>query len=408
MAGSLRLHSLVPVLCFALLPLFAPGAEPETKPTDKQVNDKIKEIAGRAETLRAVRKHFGILKAIDPVRNRVTLLLDGESLPKIWELTPDAEVKRSGWWARLDQLTIGDRVWAWFKINRSQEPMAILMLCDEPSEQDIHGTGVTLEARDGQSITLKPVKGASRTLLAGGAEARRGAEKVSLDAFKVGEKVYVQGTGDKARLILDPAAFEAQRAEQKAALRRRWSEQGLPGTVIFLHLSGEMEFMLDHEAIRWGRSLKPGDKVTLQTMPATAAVVKYVRPWRERTQLRLVAAGADLAELTLGQRLLLKMETPSPEVDSAQLPPDLDRPRSREERIEWFLCSMYCTCVVKGDGCTGHFYTLASCNPNGCAQPNVMRKELAGLIDKGLSDRQIFEALLKEHGPDLLRPHLLP
>jgi hypothetical protein len=408
MAGAPRIRSLVPVLCFALLPLFSSGAEPEAKPPDKQVNDKIKEIAGRAETLRAVRKHFGILKAVDPARNRVTLLLDGESVPKIWELTADAEVKRSGWWARLDQLTVGDRVWAWFKINRNQEPMAILMLCDEISEQDIHGPGVTLDALTDQSVTLKPVKGASRTLLAGGIEVYRSGVKVPLNCFKAGEKVYIQTTGDKARLLLDSPSLEAWRSKQKAALRTRWIDSGLPGTVIFVHLSGEMEFMLDHEAIRWGRSLKPGDKVTLQTTPATPAVVKYVRPWRERTQLRLVAAGADLAELTLGQRLLLKMVTPSADVDSSQLPPDMDRPRTREERVEWFLCSMYCTCVVKGDGCTGHFYTLASCNPNGCAQPNAMRKELAGLIDKGLSDRQIFEALLKEHGPDLLRPHLLP
>jgi hypothetical protein len=69
---------------------------------------------------------------------------------------------------------------------------------------------------------------------------------------------------------------------------------------------------------------------------------------------------------------------------------------------------MYCTCKVKGDGCTGHFYTLASCNPNACGMPNRMRRELGTLIDKGLSDSQIFEALLKDHGPDLLRPHLLP
>ena len=61
-----------------------------------------------------------------------------------------------------------------------------------------------------------------------------------------------------------------------------------------------------------------------------------------------------------------------------------------------------------GDGCTGHFYTLASCNPNGCGMPNHMRKILAGKIDKGLTDRQIFEQLFKEHGPPLLRAHLLP
>ncbi len=378
-----------------------PAKETPVKPADpKPVNDKIKEIAGRAEVLKAVRKHAGILKAIDPARRRVTLLLDGESVPKVWDLVPDAEVKRAGWWARLDQLTTGDRVWVWFKGNRQQEPLAVLMLCDELSEQDIHGPGVILEARDAKTVTLKPVKGPNRTLAAPQGEANAG--------LKVGQNVYVQSTADRVRLILTPAEMEARRNEQKTALRKRWIEEGLPGTVLFVHLSGEMEFMLDHEAIRWGRSLKPGDKVKLQTVPATPAVVKLVRPWRERTQLRLVAAGADLAEMNPGQRLLLRMETPPAEVDSSPLPPDLDRPRTREERIEWFLSSIYCPCQVKGDVCTGHFYMLASCNPNGCASPNALRKELAGLIDKSLGDRQIFEALLKEHGPDLLRPHLLP
>jgi hypothetical protein len=63
---------------------------------------------------------------------------------------------------------------------------------------------------------------------------------------------------------------------------------------------------------------------------------------------------------------------------------------------------------VRGDVCTGHFYTLASCNPNGCGKPNQMRKHIGELIDKGLTDRQIIEQLLDEEGPGLLQPHLLP
>jgi len=192
-------------------------------------------------------------------------------------------------------------------------------------------------------------------------------------------------------------------------LRKRWAEEGLPGTVTFLHrFSGEMELMLDHEAMRWGRSLKLGDKVSLDASPPIPAVVKNVTPWRERTQLRLVVNSFDQTDLELGQRVRLRMPAPPPEVDAAQLPPDLGRPRSKAERVEWFLASIYCTCKVKGDNCTGHFYTLASCNPNGCGMPNHVRKLLAAKIDAGLSDRQIFEQLLKEQGPELLRPHLLP
>jgi hypothetical protein len=160
--------------------------------------------------------------------------------------------------------------------------------------------------------------------------------------------------------------------------------------------------------MRWARSLKRGDKVTLAADPDVAAVVKNVQPWRERTLVRLVAKSRDLTDLKAGQRLHLKMPAPSKEIEDSKFPPDMDRPRERAERIEWFLASIYCTCGVRGDTCTGHFYTLASCNPNGCGQPNAMRKRIGQLIDQKLTDRQIFEKLLKDEGPGLLQPHLLP
>src|SRR5262249_9927413 len=162
--------------------------------------------------------------------------------------------------------------------------------------------------------------------------------------------------------------------------------EGLPGTVTFLHrLTGEMELMLDHEAMRWGRSLKPGEQVTLPATPPIKGVVRQVKPWRERTQVRLVVATFDQAELRPGQRVRLKMSAPADEIERATLPPDIDQPRAtKEERIDWFLASIYCTCKIGGDGCTGHFYSLASCNPNACGMPNLVRKTLAEKIDKGL------------------------
>jgi hypothetical protein len=391
MPSCLRL--LLVGLLFACLRAIPAAAADDPKP----LNDKVKEIAGTAEFLRSVPKHFATLKAVDPAHHRVTLLIEGETLPKVWPLVPDAEVKVAGWWGRLDQFQVGDRVWVWFKTDRGKQPVAVSMLADELSEQDIHGPGLTVEARDATTLTVKPAKGKSRVLKAAQVEA------------KVGDPVYVQSKGDAARLVLTPAAFAARRAEQRAKLRQRWTDEGLPGMVVFLHIfGGEMDYMLDHEAQRWGRSLKVGDKVTLQATPPIAALVKQIRPWRERTELRLVVNGVDQADLTPGQRLALRMPAPPPEVDEVDLPPDLDRPRTKAERIDWFLASIYCTCQVKGDICTGHFYTLASCNVNGCGMPNHMRKTLAGLIDKGLTDKQIFDELRKQHGPDLLRPHLLP
>jgi hypothetical protein len=376
----------------------------------KPVNEKIKEVAGTAEFLRSVPKHFATLQGLDRARGRISVLLEGESQPREWPLAPDAEIKRLGWWGRLYQFQPGDRVWVWLQLDRVKQPVAISMLADEPSELDVHGAALTIESVGPESLTVKHSLGKSgRTLKTSGAEVFRGKAKALVKDFKVGDRVYLQSAGDRGRLILDAAAFEVKRTEQQAALRQRWLEDGLPGTVTFLHrFSGEMEMTLDHEAMRWGRSLKLGDKVTIPADPPIPAVVKHVKPWRERTLVRLVVHGADQGDLSLGQRTHLKMPAPSAEVETAILPPDLDQTRTKPERIEWFLASIYCTCKVKGDGCTGHFYTLASCNPNGCGMPNHVRQVIAELIDKGWTDRQIFEHLLKEQGPDLLRPHLLP
>jgi hypothetical protein len=290
-------------------------------------------------------------------------------------------------------------VWTWFQTDRKKQAVAIAMLADEPSEQDIHGSGLTLVKQAEKSLTFKGPKDTKREL------------KLTKDtpALSIWKPLFVQTTGDKVRYFVDAPGFEQMRTAQKSLLRKRWMDEGLPGTVTFLHrFSGEMELMLDHEAMRWGRSLKLGDKVSLLAQPPMAAVVKEVRPWRERTQLRLVVNSFDQTELNLGQRIGLKMPAPSAEVDTAELPPDMDRPRSKEERIDWFLATIYCSCGVDGDVCTGHFYTLSSCNPNGCGMPRHMRKVLAELIDKGKTDRQIFDYLLKEHGPNLLRQHLEP
>jgi hypothetical protein len=375
----------------------------------KKAAENTKEVAGTAEFLRGVPKHFATLKAIDGPRRRVTLLVEGDKMAKTWPVIGDAEIKISGWWGRLEQFTLGDRVWVWFKTDRSKQPIAVAMIADEPSEQDMHGEGMKLEAKTADSLRLKPTKGANREVNASKAAVVRGANKAELAALELGKPIYTQTTNGNARFILDRAAFEVRQSEQRAWLRQLWADEGLPGSVAFAHtFSGELDFMLDHEAMRWGRSLKTGDKVTLTATPPIQAVVKHVKSWRERTEVRLVADGFQQAELTAGQRLHLKMPPPPLEVDTAQYPSDMDRLRDKTERVEWFLASIYCTCKIGGDGCTGMFYTLASCNPNGCGMPNQVRKVIAGKIDKGLTDRQVFDELLKEMGPDLVRPHLLP
>lgn len=377
----------------------------EKKKQDK-AKDRIKEIAGTAEFLNQLPKKFARLVAVDPATGRVTLHPEGEAKESTWTLVPDGEIKVHGFWGRLEDLQKGDRVWAWFHIDRKGKPSALAMLADEMSQQDLNGTPWEVLGVDGKRLQLKGKLGKTRELIHAGSEAPA-----------KGSRLYIQSAGDSVRLAWSEKDLEKHRLAQKKRQEERWQADGLPGSAGFVHIfSGEMDALLDHQGMRWGRSLTAGDKVSLQPLDsagkpsaaAIAGVVKAIAPFRDRTQVRLVVKNRELSDLAPGQRLLLKMPPPADQADSL-LPPDLDRAHGdKQERIEWFLASIYCTCGVKGDRCTGHFYTLSSCNPNACGMPNQMRRTLGKLIDAGLTDRQILEELLRQKGPSLLRPHLLP
>jgi hypothetical protein len=305
-------------------------------------------------------RRFAVVKGIDTLQRQVTLQVDGEAEAKLWPLRPDAEVWHDGWWGRLDQFVEGERVWAWFDTDDAKQLATVSLLADEPSEKDFYSPTETKES--------------------------------------------------DARRNVDTKAFEKRRSRQKAFLRQRWNDEGLPGTVIFLHPEHrEVELMLDHEASQWGRSLRPNDKVTIRAAQRTPAVVRRIRPWRERTQIALVTDDGQVPSLATGERLRLSLASAPASGDEA-LPAGLGKSTSRDERIEWLMSAMYCTCGMH-DGCAGHFFSLAACNAGDekpCGLAKHTREELAELLDKGLTDDEIIQKLLAQRGPNLLRPHMLP
>jgi len=384
----------------------------------KSLTAKELDIVGPMGNLNPTSRRFGTLKAADPQNQRVTLLIEGESEPKEWALSPGAELWHDGWWGRLDQFTVGDRAWVWFEKDRANQPVKVALLADELSEQDFYAAvkvkALNATGTDLGTATLETVqqgKPTVRTVKLANADVIRGSAKAPLDSLKVDEMIYVQSTGDNARLILDSEAFEKRRATQKAVLRKQWADEGLPGTLIFSHTERrEVELMLDHEAMRWGRSLQAGDKVTLQAAKAIPAVVRQLRPWRERTQVLLAIDGSERPELTVGQRLKLRLAAPPADTDDDNRPVGLDRSRSKTERVELLISSVYCTCGMN-DVCAGHTFTLAACDSgpgNTCALAKRTRQEVAEMIDKGKTDREILDDLVKERGPNLLRPHMSP
>src|SRR5262245_13093730 len=143
--------------CLAL-PAAAPPARPNL---DKKAEKAIREVAGTAEFLRALPKRFGTLVSVDVQGRRVRIRFDADKHDYEWPLTEDAEVKVDGWWGRLGQLVPGERVWVWLKTNRKNDPVAVAMLADDLSQQDIQG-GLTVKANGAGKIVLAPETGAGR------------------------------------------------------------------------------------------------------------------------------------------------------------------------------------------------------------------------------------------------------
>ena len=97
---------------FAVSPL---AVQPEKVSPADVAKKQMMEVAGSAEFLRSVPKHFATLKGMDRAKQRVTLLFEGEAEPRDWPLVSDAEIKVHGWWGRLDQFAIlcSDRLSLW-------------------------------------------------------------------------------------------------------------------------------------------------------------------------------------------------------------------------------------------------------------------------------------------------------
>lgn len=355
--------------------------------------------------MRHVRKQFASLVAIDSKALEVRLKIEGEEKETLWPILPDAQVKIHGWWGRLDQLRPSDRLWIWFAVDRDKKPKSVLMIADEMSEQDIHGKPPTIKTVEDEKMALH-FPGAKQDKFP---ERELTVDEAYSGPRDVGEKVFLQTSGEKIREGVSPEAFEKLRHQQREWLRARWREDGLPGAVSVLHpLGGEMEVLLDHEAIRWGRYLKNGDAVTLQTERPIKAVIKSVQPWRERTRLRLVTnSGLDQQDLTVGERIAITVPEPPADVQQSNLPPDIGRLEEKQERIDWFLSTIYCSCGIAGDRCTGMFYVQSSCNVNACGMPNEISRVIGEKIESGLSDLEIFNKLKEERGRDFWQPHLL-
>jgi hypothetical protein len=120
--------------------------------------------------------------------------------------------------------------------------------------------------------------------------------------------------------------------------------------------------------------------------------------------------GSQLSAQDVGRRVTLRLVHPPAITDDDVFPAGLDKSRSKPERLDWLVSSLYCTCGMH-DGCAGQPFTLAACDSFGktpCGLAKHTRELVAHLIEQGLTDREIVEELKRKRGPNLLRPHMSP
>lgn len=348
-------------------------------------------------------KRFASVVQIDFDRRTVALLVEGEEEPRTWEVLPEAEIRVGAWWGRLEQFEANDRVWVWFQVDRDEKPLAIILLTDEFSEQDLHNEPYVVASIDAEERTLavRRAKDEQRTLLL---------PAESASSVEPGAEVFLQANGDTVRRLVPAAELERARDEQKAFLRSIWKERGLPASVTLSHpFTDEMEVLIDHEGMHWSRALRADDPVEIvHAGEVLHGSVDVVEPWREQTRVRLIVKGNEQSTLCIGQRIGLRVPEPSAEILESRLPPDMNLQRTKEERIEWLLASTYCTCSISNDFCTGMLYTLASCSskPIMCGMPDQFRAMVGKLIDEGLSDVEVLAEIRKRGGELYRRPHI--
>jgi hypothetical protein len=332
-------------MTLVLLALLAcPQDKPKKDPTDpKQI------VLDRSSFLRTAVKAYAVF--VRAGKGELVLRKEGEAEETAVAIDPDAEVRAQGYWGGVEDLVAGDRVWTWTRLDREGKPRAVIMVADEVSEQDIHQIPYFLASVDAakrEVVVKRKLDGKneqSRTLRAHPSLALGEGLFAKIDGL-----VYVRTTGSELIGATDQDGLAALKEAQKTRLEERWRKEGLPGAIGAFHpLVGELEVVLDHEAIRWGRSIKPNDAVRIALEKPVHAAVLEARPWNERTRVMLAVNGRELSDLGPGRRVRLMVPEPAAELRVSKLPPDAGRPREGAERLEWFLASTYCVCSVAGD-----------------------------------------------------------
>jgi len=192
----------------------------------------------------------------------------------------------------------------------------------------------------------------------------------------------------------------------------RIRSRGLAATVL-TNSPGQMVLMVRRADAWFARRVRPGEAVQISAAgsedvatrsdPGSAVSVLDVRP--DYSRVRISVRGSSASSETFRRGDLVFISAKIPEVIDLDTPPDLGRKREKEERIDYFLSTIYCPCGMIGTSCAGHWNTLAACKLHACGMPNLMTKQLQKWIEGGKEDSEIFALLRSEHGRQVIAIH---
>ena len=357
-------------------------------------------------------KTTGRIIRLDDAGKTVTAFADSDKKEHLVRLTPHTEFFVHGAWGTAADFVPGQRIYLIVLTDDQKEWTTAHTMADEISMQAMSRPFVLKQYAEHDHkllFTDEKERKAPADLIT---NAQTHFAVLNHEPLQSGQAYYFnsreQNNTHLAMAVLDAGSFDAERRTRLKQQRDLAAENGLVATILEVDEPNHQVALLVRRADAWyARLLKINDHVAVKSADRQSAgsqfTVADVRPDYARMRVRLEAGSSEMAQFRRGEEVRLLMKIP--EAVDPEMPPDLGRFIERQERIDYFLSTVYCSCGMMGTSCAGHWNTLAACKLHGCGMPNLMTKLLGDWIDSGKNDGEIMEALIKREGKIALRPH---
>ncbi|MBI3877294.1 MAG: DUF3179 domain-containing protein [Verrucomicrobia bacterium] len=355
-------------------------------------------------------KTTGHLVNMDPAGKSLTVFTDHDKKEHQLWFTPQTEYHVEGAFGSLAEFSPGQSVYVIATVNEKKELASVHALADDLSMQAM-ARPLVLKEYDRKNGRLSFIDEKSRkptVELNVNANTRFPAEPSA--QIQPGRVYYFTsthtGTERTATELLDESAFEARKNQRLQRQRDDLLKHGLSGTVLNVDAANHrIEVMIRRSDTWFARSWRLNAAVQFMAaaQPTVAGKIIAVQPDYSRVRIRLDFTGLATPEVQAGDEVAILGKLPD-KIDF-DAPPDLGRFIGRQERIDYFLSTIYCSCGMLGSSCAGHWNTLAACQLHGCGMPNLITKLVGERIDVGKTDEAILAELIERNGKNILKLH---